>query len=160
MTVASIVEYGLSEIVSSQGYVYSYGILLLEILTRKQPRSDMFVRDLNLHNWVNSVFPYRVKEVVDIGLSSEVDGYEFEEKNVYKWLVSLLHVGLLCSKHSQEERPTMIVVVAVLESIREVLIANSVTSRGLKQSISNLLSNSNTTNIDALASNDQTFYTF
>ena len=84
MKVASIAEYGLSEIVSTQGDVYSYGILLLEILTRKQPRSDMFVRDLNLHNWVNSVFPYRVKEVIDIGLSSEVDGYEFKEKNVYK----------------------------------------------------------------------------
>ena len=71
-----------------------------------------------------------------------------------------LHVGLLCLKHSREERPTMIVVVVVLESIREVLIENLVTSRGLKQIISNLLSNSNTTSIDALASNDKCFLHF
>ena len=115
----------MSEIVSTQGDVYSYGILLLEILTRKQPISDMFVRDLNLHKWVNSAFPNRVKEVIDIGLFTEVDGDDFEENDVYKCLVSLLHVGLLCSKHSPEERPTMRVVARMLESIKEDLEANA-----------------------------------
>ena len=61
MKVASIAEYGLSEIVSNQGYVYNYGIILLKIITIKQPASDMFVGDLNLHGWVNYAFPNRVK---------------------------------------------------------------------------------------------------
>jgi hypothetical protein len=67
-------------------------------------------------------FPNRVKEVIDNSLFSEVDGDEFEENNVYKCLLSLLHVGLLCSKDSPEERPTMRDVVMVLETIKEDLV--------------------------------------
>jgi len=160
MKVLFIVEYGLGQTVSTQGDVYSYGIMLLEIITRKQPRSDMFVGNLNLHNWVNATFPNKVKEVIDSGLFSELNGDEFEENNVYKCLVSLLRVGLFCSKHSPEERPTMKVVVAVLESIREDLAANPISSRGLRRSISNLLSNSNAISNDAPTSNDESYSTF
>jgi serine/threonine protein kinase len=152
-------EYGLGEIVSTQGDVYSYGILLLEILTRKQPTSSMFVGDLNLHNWVISAFPNKVKEVIDSGLFSEVEGDEFKENNVYKCLVSLLCVGLLCSKHSPKERPTMKVIVTMLERIRDDLAANSINFR-LRRSISNLLSDSNATTDYASTSNDQSSFTF
>eukprot|EP00253_Pinus_taeda_P007608 PITA_07608 len=77
-------EYGLGVAVSSQGDVYSYGILLLEILTRKQPTSGMFIGDLNLHSWVNLAFLDRVKEVIDNDLFIEVGSDEFEENKVYK----------------------------------------------------------------------------
>jgi len=153
-------EYGLGGTVSTQGDVYSYGILLLEMFTRKQPTSDMFVGDLDLHNWVNFAFPNRLKEVIDNGLFSEVYVDEFEENNVYKCLISLLHVGLLCSKYSLEGRPTMRVVVRMLESIREDLVANAVASRGLRPSISNLLSNTNATKNDSPMSNEQSSSTF
>eukprot|EP00253_Pinus_taeda_P001201 PITA_01201 len=108
-------EYGLGERVSTKGDVYSYGILLLEMLTRKRPTSNMFVGDLNLHKWVNSAYPNRVNEVIDNSLFSEVDGDSFEDNVVYKCILSLLHVGLLCSKDSPEERPTMRNVVMLVE---------------------------------------------
>jgi serine/threonine protein kinase len=160
MKVFFIAEYGLSGIVSTKGDVYSYGILLLEMLTRKQPTNDMFGGDLNLHNWVDRAFPNKVKEVIDNSLFSEIDGDEFEENNIYKSLLSLLHVGLLCSKYLPEERPTMRVVVRMLESIREDLEANVVVSRGWRRSISNLLSNTNATRNYAPASNEQSSSTF
>eukprot|EP00253_Pinus_taeda_P011323 PITA_11323 len=153
-------EYGLGVAVSSQGDVYSYGILLLEILTRKQPTSGMFIGDLNLHSWVNLAFPDRVKEVIDNDLFIEVGSDDFEENKVYKCLVSLLRVGLLCSKHSPNERPTMKFVVMALESIKEDLVENSFTSRGLRRSISNLLSNLNTTSNDAPILSDQSSSTY
>eukprot|EP00253_Pinus_taeda_P033008 PITA_33008 len=153
-------EYGLGGATSSQGDVYSYGILLLEILTRKQPTSGMFIGDLNLHSWVNLAFPDRVKEVIDNDLFIEVGSDDFEENKVYKCLVSLLRVGLLCSKHSPNERPTMKFVVTALESIKEDLVENSITSRGLRRSISNLLSNLNTTSNDAPILNDQSSSTY
>eukprot|EP00253_Pinus_taeda_P032717 PITA_32717 len=153
-------EYGLSGTVSTQGDVYSYGIMLLEMLTRKQPTSHMFVGDLNLHNWVKFAYPNNVNEVIESSLFSEVCGDEINENRVYKCLLDLLHVGLLCSKHSPEERPTMRVVVRMLESIKEDLEANAVASRRLRRSISKLLIDTNAIRNDASTSSDQSSYTF
>ena len=122
-------EYGLSEKVSIQGDVYSYCILLLEIITKKKATSVMFSGDLNLHKWVNLAFPNRVKEVIDNRLLNEIDEDEIEENDAYKCLLSFLHVGLLCSKHSPQERPTMRNVSTMLESLRKDLVENSAASR-------------------------------
>eukprot|EP00253_Pinus_taeda_P022360 PITA_22360 len=148
-------EYGLAATISTKGDVYSFGILLLEMLTRKRPTSDMFVGELNLHKWVSLAFPNRVKELIDELFFEEVDEYDFEENNIYNCLLSLLHVGLSCSKDSPEEIPTMREVAMVLESIRKDLMATSVPSQRLRRSISNLLSNSNEASNVAIASNDQ-----
>ena len=153
-------EYGLGEAVSIKGDIHSYGILLLEILTRKRPTSDMFSGDLNLHKWVDQAFPNRVKEVIDHSLFSEVDEYDFERNNVCKCIFSLLQFCLLCSNDSPNDRPTMRDVVMVLESLKEGLETNTVASRRSRRSISNLLSNTSATRNDAHASNAQSSSTF
>eukprot|EP00253_Pinus_taeda_P012968 PITA_12968 len=148
-------EYGLGEIVSTKGDAYNYGILLLEMLTGKRPTSEMFYGNLNLQKWVNLAFPNRVEDVIDNSLFKEVGRNEFKESNVYKCLLSLLHVGLLCSKYLPEERPTMRDVVMVLENIKEDLVGNTVAYRMLRQSISNLLQKTGATMNDVHAPNDQ-----
>ena len=117
-------------------------------------------RDLNLHKWVNLSFPNRVKEIIDHSRFSELDEDEFEENSVYKCLLSLLRVGLLCSKDSFGDRPTMRDVVMVFKSPREDLKTNAISPRRLRQSMSNLLSNINATKNNAHASNAQSSSTF
>ena len=145
---------------SIKGDIYSYGIFLLEILTRKWPTSDMFSGDLNLHKWVDQAFPNRVKEVIDHSLFSEVDEDDFEGNNVCRCIFSLLQVGLLCSNDSPNDRPTMRDVVMVLERLKEGLETNTVASSRLRHNISNLLSNTNARRNDAHASNAQIPSTF
>lgn len=140
-------EYGLGVNISTKGDVYSYGILLLEMVTRKRPTSDMFVGDMNLHKWVKLAFPDKVKEIIDTSLLIEVDEDEDEENQVYKCLLCLLHVGLLCSKHSPGKRPTMRKVSQILVNLKEDLVGN--TGASVRRSISNLIGSASATRIDA-----------
>ncbi|KAL0291408.1 UNVERIFIED_CONTAM: putative LRR receptor-like serine/threonine-protein kinase [Sesamum angustifolium] len=55
-------EYGMVDMVSTQGDVYSYGILLLEMFTNRRPTNDAFEDHINLHNFVRRALPGRVTE--------------------------------------------------------------------------------------------------
>ena len=50
---------------STLGDVYGYGILWLEMITRKRSMDDMFVDELDLHNYVNRALLGQVYEFVD-----------------------------------------------------------------------------------------------
>ncbi|RVW98531.1 putative LRR receptor-like serine/threonine-protein kinase [Vitis vinifera] len=57
-------EHGLDGIVSTKSDVYSYGILLMEVFSRKKPMDEMFTGDLTLKTWVESL-SNSVIQVVD-----------------------------------------------------------------------------------------------
>ncbi|XP_027155999.1 putative receptor-like protein kinase At3g47110 [Coffea eugenioides] len=58
-------EYGMGLPASTQGDVYSYGIFLLEMITRRRPTDDILTDGLNLHNYVNVALPEQVCKIVD-----------------------------------------------------------------------------------------------
>ncbi|GAY57262.1 hypothetical protein CUMW_178090 [Citrus unshiu] len=82
-------EYGLGSGVSTNGDVYSYGILLLEMVTTKKPTDVMFEGDLNLHRFTRMALPDHVMDIVDpILLNDESYSYESQGnkvENFIKW---------------------------------------------------------------------------
>ncbi|PQQ11717.1 putative LRR receptor-like serine/threonine-protein kinase [Prunus yedoensis var. nudiflora] len=96
-------EYGMGSEVSTNGDVYSFGILLLEIFAGKRPTDDMFNGDLNLHTSVKMAFPERVMEIAD---STLFEG-GISERRVQKievCLNSIFRIGIECSAESPTDR--------------------------------------------------------
>ncbi|KAG6733033.1 hypothetical protein I3842_01G206900 [Carya illinoinensis] len=119
MTLATIgymaPEYGLEGIVSKRGDVYSYGILLLEIFTRKKPTDEIFAEEMNLRNWVKGSFPHALLEVIDPNLLSA----ENEQFSITKeCLTSIIGLALDCTVESPEERIKMNDVLPALKRIK------------------------------------------
>ena len=113
-----IAKYGLGGRVTTKGDVYSYKVVIWEMLTRKKPIHDMFVEGMNLQKWVGIHFPNQVGEVVDKSLlrSTSTIIEEYMELSCVSHLVSL---GSLCTKESLEGRPTMNDIVSMLQNIKD-----------------------------------------
>ncbi|XP_065876869.1 LRR receptor-like serine/threonine-protein kinase FEI 1 [Euphorbia lathyris] len=88
--------------------VYSFGVLMLEVLSGKRPTDASFIeKGLNIVGWLNFlVTEDRQREIVD----TNCEGVQTES------LDALLSVATQCVSSAPEERPTMHRVVQLLES--------------------------------------------
>jgi len=58
--------------VSTSGDVYSYGIMLMEVLTKRRPTDEEICNEyLNLRKWIIQSFSGSMMDVVDVNLFSE-----------------------------------------------------------------------------------------
>ncbi|KAM0933359.1 putative protein kinase RLK-Pelle-LRR-XII-1 family [Dioscorea sansibarensis] len=123
-------EYGGGAQVTTAGDVYSYGIVLLEMFTRKRPVSDVFKDGLSLCGFVKMAFPDRVMDIVDPslmleqdqhgGLSNVVNQREEQARRFHECLVAVLKLGLSCSNPLPRERMNMQDVAVEIRVIRHV----------------------------------------
>ncbi|KAB2010694.1 hypothetical protein ES319_D10G259000v1 [Gossypium barbadense] len=136
-------EYGMGSELSTNGDVYSYGILLLEMLTGKRPTNERFKEGLSLHNFVKAALPNRVVEIIDPILLQEsvrggtVGDITLNENNLgndkyLQCLNSIFKIGLTCSAESPSERMDMSDVVTKLCSIRDKLLRPTRLYRGIR----------------------------
>ena len=58
-------EYGFGSKISTEGDVYSYGVIILEMLTGKRPTDEMFKDGLSLYKFVEDSFPENIGEILD-----------------------------------------------------------------------------------------------
>ncbi|MCL7042373.1 hypothetical protein MKW94_017786, partial [Papaver nudicaule] len=110
--------------VSTNGDVYSYGIMLLEMFTGRRPTDDMFEDGLNLHSFATtSLVNNRVLQIVDptllVHLQEEVIINNEIEAKLCKALTGVLKLGVSCSNDSPTERLEMVQVVKELQSVKK-----------------------------------------
>jgi hypothetical protein len=58
-------EYGLSVEISAMGDVYSFGVLLLEMITGRRPTDQNFKDGITLHEYVYRAFPNNIYGILD-----------------------------------------------------------------------------------------------
>uniref|UniRef100_A0A1D1YET2 non-specific serine/threonine protein kinase n=1 Tax=Anthurium amnicola TaxID=1678845 RepID=A0A1D1YET2_9ARAE len=88
--------------------VYSFGVLILEVLSGKRPTDSTFLeKGLNIVGWLNFlVMENRQREIID----PHCEGVQIES------LDALLSLAIQCVSSNPEDRPTMHRVVQILES--------------------------------------------
>ncbi|KAK6131111.1 hypothetical protein DH2020_035156 [Rehmannia glutinosa] len=114
-------EYGAQGIVSTSGDVYSFGIILLELCTRKKPTDEMFGEEMSLKSWVSlSLHDNTIIKVVDTNLLG-IEDHNFSAKE--QCLSSVLSLAMECLSISAVDRIRVSEIVTKLEKIRTMFLA-------------------------------------
>ncbi|KAL6205369.1 hypothetical protein ACLB2K_022630 [Fragaria x ananassa] len=120
-----IIEYGMGSEVSTCGDVYHFGLLLLEMFTRKSPTDPLFNDGLNLHNFVRMALPEHVEEITDSlleGAFTTVDEACNQtikrQQRIKESLMLIFEIGIGYSTESPTNRKDISDVVSELHSIR------------------------------------------
>ncbi|PWA43970.1 protein kinase-like domain-containing protein [Artemisia annua] len=113
-------EYGIGSEMTSCGDVYSFGILLLEVMTGKKPTDGMFNDGLSLHKFAYMALPDQVIDVIDND-AIVLQSTEANAKKVEECLAATIKIGVSCSVDSPPQRMKIEIVVNELQRILDVL---------------------------------------
>ncbi|KAL4297963.1 hypothetical protein GQ457_12G004400 [Hibiscus cannabinus] len=113
-------ECGMGGPTSPEADIYSYGILMLEMITGKRPTDDLFDEGISLHSLCKMALPERVKEILDFRLLEQIKDQNKKRRgqNMLDCLVSFTNVGVACSVEVPVERMKIEDVVTELHAIK------------------------------------------
>ncbi|KAH9679225.1 protein kinase domain-containing protein [Citrus sinensis] len=92
-------EYGTKGRVCTRGDVYSYGIMLMEMFTKKKPTDEIFIGELSLNRWINDLLPVSVMEVIDTNLLRGEERFFAAKEQI---LLSVLNLATECTIESRD----------------------------------------------------------
>lgn len=120
-----VTEYGSEGKVSTKGDVYSYGIMLLEMFTRKKPTDDMFDGETRLKEWVCEALERNaINDVADPALHSTQD---------QECVSSVFDLAMKCLAISPKKRIDMIEAAATLKKIKATVETHTKKTKPLSQ---------------------------
>nr|XP_043628659.1 receptor kinase-like protein Xa21 [Erigeron canadensis] len=124
-------EYGMGSEMTSSGDVYSFGILLLEVVTGKRPTDENFNDGVNLHQFAYMALTNGVNDVVDGNLlnfhqEDTIDAIAIKNKVakakvIEDCLALTIKIGVSCSMDFPSRRMDIKVVVHELQRIQHAL---------------------------------------
>ncbi|KAE8719762.1 putative LRR receptor-like serine/threonine-protein kinase [Hibiscus syriacus] len=107
-------EYGCMLKITEKSDVYSYGVVLLEIITGKKPADPSFPDGHHVIQWVRDHLKNK-KDPVEI-LDPRLQGHPDTQ---IQEMFQALGISLLCTSNRAEDRPIMKDVAALLKEIRQ-----------------------------------------
>nr|XP_043634547.1 putative receptor-like protein kinase At3g47110 [Erigeron canadensis] len=113
-------EYGLGSEMTSSGDVYSFGILLLEVMIGKKPIDDIFNESHSLHKFAHVALQGHISDIIDDD-AIVVQSTQAKAQKIEECLASIVKVGVTCSMESPSQRMNINSVVHELLHIRDVL---------------------------------------
>ncbi|KAF7045705.1 hypothetical protein CFC21_054792 [Triticum aestivum] len=130
-------EYGEGSAVSTYGDIYSLGILLLEMFTGRSPTEGTFRDSLDLHKFVEDALPNRTLAIADPTMWLH-NGQEDNTTSIriQECLISVLRLGISCSKQQPRDRALGRDAAADMHAIRDeylVFAANHTGGHGAKE---------------------------
>lgn len=120
-------EYGMGSQISTEGDVYSYGIILLEMLTGKRPTDEAFGNGLTLQKYVDASLS-EIEHILHPSLmpktgdpptvTPKIEEYK-PTTMMHICALQLLKLGLLCSVESPKDRPSMHEIYSEVMAVKE-----------------------------------------
>ena len=120
-------EYGAGNMVSTHGDIYSYGILVLETITGRRPTESAFRQGLSLREHVDLALQDRIVDAVDKPLSLDLlNELRTVGETAYKrktdCVISLLRLGMSCTRESPSSRTSTGDIIKELLTIKDSLL--------------------------------------
>ncbi|KQJ88169.1 hypothetical protein BRADI_4g16136v3 [Brachypodium distachyon] len=121
-------EYGAGNMVSTNGDIFSYGILVLETVTGKRPTDSGSRQGLSLREYVELSLDDRTSEVIDLRLSLDLENaLQTTDDSPYRKKIdcsaSLLRLGISCSQEIPSSRMSTGDIIKELHSIKVSLLS-------------------------------------